>query len=835
MTAPTFATVAAPAPDPAQPAPEGARRTGEQETERRRDPGRRRALRDMRRGVRSALARAFAVRHETAGADPLRPATPDGRVLVARELADAVDELRTGRVPGRRVGPPSSGDAVPDEMRARFERRTGASVAAVRVHTGPWSQHLAAELQARAFTVDRDIHFGAGEFRPGTPEGEQLLAHELTHTLQPRSGGPTPPRAFTHGEQDERAEREADAVAAAVLSRSQAVPAISSPRAPVAMQPKKKAKAKPPPKPKPIPFSLFATRFDATVDAAGVVTVKPVARAGGWTFTAAGANAVAAARTDDNLEYVHASGTTDPLVERTTISVPAAGPATVAPIEAVLGNPPTLTIALLGPKRAANRKSVVVNTATIEQLDLPAAAISFTPADGDAIHLGRGGDAWVFTTLKQDPTPPATARTPVRGFFLVGYFTRYNDRGTPTFGTATPSVAEAKRQSAIEDLADATKTTAARRITTEESDAFKTVAVIESDFSGVQTYDSGILSFGFAQWTANADLPRLLMKVSAPVFERYLGRYGLAVGAPVRQLDAFVARFVPSGRQSLGVRNVAEGALSLNGKELVTQALLDRATSRAPTLDALATQAATIQADVAAAKPNLTSTNAAAKAAAVKAIAAAKTKLTPLAAALKGLPGMKTDPDPGTHAGILQKVATDARDAAREIIANCASSQVMRGPEWALRFQMLGQDAGGQDAELAQARETFNKVKGMTTHGATFERLLPNDRGKAALLSSYFNNPAGTRRGMGRAVDQFKVTKKAEAKAAADAAVKAKKPVPSPTEADWDAFPWKATDARWGTFWPPVTDDFEAIAIVEVTAGNTDPTRRRDIIARLFP
>jgi hypothetical protein len=64
---------------------------------------------------------------------------------------------------------------------------------------------------------------------------------------------------------------------------------------------------------------------------------------------------------------------------------------------------------------------------------------------------------------------------------------------------------------------------AGRRITTEEADAFKTVSVIESDFAGVQTYDSGILSFSIAQWTVNADLPRMLMKVARPFSSATLG------------------------------------------------------------------------------------------------------------------------------------------------------------------------------------------------------------------------------------------------------------------------------------------------------------------------
>jgi hypothetical protein len=741
------------------------------------------------------------------------------------------------------------GEQVPEGVRNQFEQRTGASLASVRVHRDTPSQFAASALQARAFTIGQDIHFAGGEFQPGTPEGDHLLAHELTHTVQQRAAAPTPQLASVVSKPEDRAEEEADDVADAVTAdhdeseefdeseHKREIPAIVARSRPIALAPKKKAKSKPAKaapatKPKPIAFSLFSTKFKATVDGTGKVTVNAVKKADGWTFTAAGANTVAAERTIDNAEYVDASGSSEPLIEKTTITVPAGGPATVVPIVAVLGDPAKLTLPLSGSRRAAKRKSVTVNGVAVEQLDLPATAITFTPADGDAIHLELGGDAWVFTTLKQDPVAPATTTTDLKGFFEVGYFTRYNDRGKPTFGTATPSTSETVRQTTIENLGNQST------ITTEEADAFKTVSVIESDFAGVQTYDSGILSFGIAQWTVNADLPRMLAKVAPSVFEHYLGRYGLAVGAPVRQLDAFVAQFSPGSRArgKLGVRNLSEDALFLNGHELVTKALLAEASSRAKAFDTLAGRASALKADVVAAKPKLISVHKAEKSAAATEISAAKKKIRALYASLRGLPGRTTDSDPEKQADILFAVATNAHKAAQEVIDNCDSSQVMRGSEWALRFEMLGHDPGGQTAELAQMRETFTKLKGQSVHGgATFGKLLPNDRGRAALLSSFFNTPAGTEKGMGNAVAKFKVQKKAEAKTATAAALAAKLPVPLASEADWTAFPWKAGDARWTTLWPAAVDDFETLAIVEITSGTTDPARRRKIIGNLFP
>jgi hypothetical protein len=54
----------------------------------------------------------------------------------------------------------------------------------VRVHTGPVADEPAQALDARAFTLGRQVFFASGEYQPGTPHGQRLLAHELAHVLQ---------------------------------------------------------------------------------------------------------------------------------------------------------------------------------------------------------------------------------------------------------------------------------------------------------------------------------------------------------------------------------------------------------------------------------------------------------------------------------------------------------------------------------------------------------------------------------------------------------------------------------------------------------------------------
>ena len=65
----------------------------------------------------------------------------------------------------------------------------GSDLGDVRVHTGATAARSAQALNARAYTVGSDVHFGAGQFQPDTQAGRHLIAHELTHVLQQRQGG----------------------------------------------------------------------------------------------------------------------------------------------------------------------------------------------------------------------------------------------------------------------------------------------------------------------------------------------------------------------------------------------------------------------------------------------------------------------------------------------------------------------------------------------------------------------------------------------------------------------------------------------------------------------
>ncbi len=101
---------------------------------------------------------------------------------------------------------------------SRMEGALGASFSSVRIHTGSDAASAASGANARAFTIGRDIAFGAGEYQPGTPVGDALLAHELAHVAQ-QDGAPAGMMMKAEDTQSGALEEDADnAAAGAVVS-----------------------------------------------------------------------------------------------------------------------------------------------------------------------------------------------------------------------------------------------------------------------------------------------------------------------------------------------------------------------------------------------------------------------------------------------------------------------------------------------------------------------------------------------------------------------------------------------------------------------------------------
>jgi hypothetical protein len=105
------------------------------------------------------------------------------------------------------MAPPSVDRALADPgrplepaLRANMERWFGSDFSRVRVHSDVKAERSARDANARAYTVGRDIVFGARQFAPHTLSGRRLIAHELSHVVQ--QGG-TSKRLFRQSEEED--------------------------------------------------------------------------------------------------------------------------------------------------------------------------------------------------------------------------------------------------------------------------------------------------------------------------------------------------------------------------------------------------------------------------------------------------------------------------------------------------------------------------------------------------------------------------------------------------------------------------------------------------------
>jgi len=125
-----------------------------------------------------------------------------------------------GRSPVLDVVRGGGGGPLPSGVRAEMEQRLGADFADVRIHTDGAAAASAAAVGAHAYTVGRDVVFGAGQFDPVSSTGRTMLAHELTHVVQQRSGpvaGTPTDGGISVSDPGDRFEREAVANAERVM------------------------------------------------------------------------------------------------------------------------------------------------------------------------------------------------------------------------------------------------------------------------------------------------------------------------------------------------------------------------------------------------------------------------------------------------------------------------------------------------------------------------------------------------------------------------------------------------------------------------------------------
>lgn len=82
----------------------------------------------------------------------------------------------------------SRGQRLPKDVAARLSAALGVDISDAVIHTDAAAAEAAKAVNAHAFATGKDVFFAAGQFNPGTKEGDELLAHELTHVVQDAEG-----------------------------------------------------------------------------------------------------------------------------------------------------------------------------------------------------------------------------------------------------------------------------------------------------------------------------------------------------------------------------------------------------------------------------------------------------------------------------------------------------------------------------------------------------------------------------------------------------------------------------------------------------------------------
>jgi hypothetical protein len=80
------------------------------------------------------------------------------------------------------------GASLPQGTRNFMENAFSTDFSAVKIHTDSQAAEMSKDINAKAFTYGNDIYFREGQYNSDSWKGRHLLAHELTHTIQQKSG-----------------------------------------------------------------------------------------------------------------------------------------------------------------------------------------------------------------------------------------------------------------------------------------------------------------------------------------------------------------------------------------------------------------------------------------------------------------------------------------------------------------------------------------------------------------------------------------------------------------------------------------------------------------------
>ena len=164
-----------------------------------------------------------------------QPASVPSQRTIQRTANDAA-ESSDGSI-GQRIQAASGGDSLESGIQQHLEQNLGADLSGVQIHTNPEADRLSRSVNAIAFTTGQDIFFSAGSYNPRSSEGQQLIAHEVVHTMQQANGavaGAPTADGVSISDPADSFEQEADRIAQQVMTSTPSNSMTHQPLTPVA-------------------------------------------------------------------------------------------------------------------------------------------------------------------------------------------------------------------------------------------------------------------------------------------------------------------------------------------------------------------------------------------------------------------------------------------------------------------------------------------------------------------------------------------------------------------------------------------------------------------------
>jgi hypothetical protein len=103
-----------------------------------------------------------------------------------------------------------NGQPLDKNLQQSMGQAIGADFSGVKIHTDAQSDRLNRSIQAKAFTTGQDVFFRQGEYQPESREGQELIAHELTHVVQQKGSEVQQKPIQKHEKLEARVDRKAE-------------------------------------------------------------------------------------------------------------------------------------------------------------------------------------------------------------------------------------------------------------------------------------------------------------------------------------------------------------------------------------------------------------------------------------------------------------------------------------------------------------------------------------------------------------------------------------------------------------------------------------------------